>query len=54
MADRIALLEEHDREVEEQIATLQGQREHIRGKVAYYRSLGEINRELDESAPARS
>jgi DNA-binding transcriptional MerR regulator len=39
VADRIALLEAHDREVEERIATLQCQREHIRGKIEYYRSL---------------
>jgi DNA-binding transcriptional MerR regulator len=39
VAARITLLEEHDREVEERIATLQAQREHIREKVAYYRSL---------------
>jgi DNA-binding transcriptional MerR regulator len=42
VADRIALLEEHDREVEERIATLQAQREHIRGKVAYYRTLSDL------------
>ena len=39
IAERIALLEEHDRDVEERIATLQRQRDHIRGKVAYYRSV---------------
>ena len=39
IAERIALLEEHDRDVEERIATLQRQREHIRGKIAYYRSV---------------
>jgi DNA-binding transcriptional MerR regulator len=50
VADRIALLEEHDRDVEERIATLQAQREHIRGKVAYYRSLTE----LTESAAVQS
>ncbi|MEU4240487.1 MerR family transcriptional regulator [Actinoplanes sp. NPDC026619] len=37
--DRIALLEEHDREVEERIDTLLRQRAHIRGKIAYYRSV---------------
>jgi DNA-binding transcriptional MerR regulator len=37
--DRITLLEEHDREVEERIDTLLRQREHIRGKIAYYRSV---------------
>jgi len=39
IAQRIALLEEHDRDVEERIATLQRQRDHIRGKIAYYRSV---------------
>ena len=39
IADRIGLLEEHDREVEERIAALQAQREHIHGKIAYYRSV---------------
>ena len=39
VAARIALLEEHDRDVEQRIATLQAQREHIRGKIDYYRSL---------------
>lgn len=39
VAARIALLEEHDREVQERIATLQSQREHLRGKIDYYRSL---------------
>ena len=37
--DRIALLEEHDRDVEERIDTLLRQRAHIRGKIAYYRSV---------------
>ncbi|HET9516903.1 MAG TPA: MerR family transcriptional regulator [Actinoplanes sp.] len=37
---RIALLEEHDRDVEQRIATLQSQRRHVRDKVAHYRSLG--------------
>jgi DNA-binding transcriptional MerR regulator len=50
IADRIVILEEHDREVEERIATLRAQREHIRGKVAYYRSLIELTE--SESAPA--
>jgi DNA-binding transcriptional MerR regulator len=36
---RLALLEEHDRAVEKRIETLHAQREHIRGKIAYYRSL---------------
>lgn len=39
IVERIELLEEHDRDVEERIATLQRQRDHIRGKIAYYRSV---------------
>lgn len=39
VADRIALLEEHDRDVEERIETLLRQRKHVRGKIAYYRSI---------------
>ena len=39
IAERIALLEEHDRDVEERIATLERQRDHIRGKISYYRSI---------------
>jgi DNA-binding transcriptional MerR regulator len=39
VAARIALLEEHDREVEERLATLNDQRAHLRSKIAYYRSL---------------
>ena len=42
VAARIALLEEHDREVEERIAILHAQRDHIRGKIAYYRSVAEL------------
>jgi DNA-binding transcriptional MerR regulator len=38
IADRITLLEEHDRDIEERIEILLRQREHIRGKIAYYRS----------------
>jgi DNA-binding transcriptional MerR regulator len=44
-AERLALLEEHDREVGRRLATLEGQREHLRGKIRYYRSL--------DDAPAR-
>ena len=40
--ERIALLEEHDREVETRIAELQAQRDHIRGKVAYYKTLTDL------------
>ena len=43
VAARIALLEEHDREVEERIATLHAQRDHLRGKIDYYRSLARWN-----------
>jgi len=38
-AERLALLEEHDREVGRRIDTLREQREHIRAKIGYYRSL---------------
>src|SRR3569833_2773000 len=37
--ERIALLEEHDREVEERLAALQAPRGHIRGKIYYSRPL---------------
>ena len=36
-AERLRLLEEHDAEVGRRIAELEAQREHIRGKIAYYR-----------------
>jgi DNA-binding transcriptional MerR regulator len=39
VAARIALLEEHDRDVQDRITTLQRQRDHLRGKIAYYRSV---------------
>src|SRR3569833_4665369 len=42
--ERIELLEEHDREVEARIAELQAQRERIRGKIAYYRTLAALSR----------
>ena len=38
IAERIALLEQHDRDVQERIDTLLRQREHVREKIAYYRS----------------
>jgi DNA-binding transcriptional MerR regulator len=42
VGERIALLEEHDRDIERRIEAMREQREHIRGKVAYYRTLIEI------------
>ena len=39
LAERIALLEEHDQRVEEQMANLQAQREHLRAKIRWYRSI---------------
>ena len=39
VAERVGLLEEHDLEVGRRIAELQAQREHIRAKIRYYRSL---------------
>jgi len=37
-AERIELLEEHDRAVEEQIRVLEAQQQHIREKISWYRS----------------
>ena len=42
IAERMALLEQHDRDVQERIDTLLRQREHVRDKIAYYR--GELQR----------
>jgi len=42
--ERITLLEQHDREVEARIAELQAQREHIRGKIDYYKTLSDLSR----------
>jgi DNA-binding transcriptional MerR regulator len=39
LAQRLALLEEHDRAVGERIKDLAEQREHVRQKIRYYRSL---------------
>jgi DNA-binding transcriptional MerR regulator len=39
IAERLALLEEHDREVGRRIDEMLAQRDHIRGKIAYYESL---------------
>ena len=39
MRERVELLEEHDREIGRRLAELAAQREHIRGKIRYYRSL---------------
>ncbi|RJL33079.1 MerR family transcriptional regulator [Bailinhaonella thermotolerans] len=38
--ERVALLEAHERRVEEHIADLRAKRSRIRDKIAYYRSLG--------------
>ena len=37
--ERVDLLEEHDREIGRRLEELATQREHIRGKIRYYRSL---------------
>ncbi|RZU52397.1 DNA-binding transcriptional MerR regulator [Krasilnikovia cinnamomea] len=37
ITERIDLLEEHDRDVRQRIATLQSQRTRLREKIAYYR-----------------
>ncbi|MFI6298032.1 MerR family transcriptional regulator [Nonomuraea sp. NPDC050790] len=39
VADRITLLEEHDRRVKEQIANLAEQQKYIHHKISYYRSV---------------
>ena len=38
LAERIELLENHDASVEEQIAQLRAQQQHLREKIAYYRA----------------
>lgn len=42
-AERLRILEEHDREVERRIAELQAQREYIRAKIAWYRQTAPAN-----------
>jgi DNA-binding transcriptional MerR regulator len=39
LAERIALLEAHDEHIDRQIETLRAQREHLRGKIRYYRDV---------------
>lgn len=39
IAERIELLETHQRAVAERIADLKNKRDHISGKIAYYRSV---------------
>lgn len=39
IAERVTLLEQHDKSVREQIAMLQAQRAHLRGKIDYYRTI---------------
>jgi DNA-binding transcriptional MerR regulator len=36
VGERLDVLREHDREIDEKIAHLLGEQEHIRGKIAYY------------------
>ncbi|RAG80924.1 MerR family transcriptional regulator [Streptacidiphilus pinicola] len=38
LTERIELLEDHDASVEEQIARLRAQQQHLREKIAYYRA----------------
>jgi DNA-binding transcriptional MerR regulator len=42
-AERLRILEEHDAEVGRRIAELEAQREHIRGKIAWYREMSTLN-----------
>ncbi|MEY9964947.1 DNA-binding transcriptional MerR regulator [Streptacidiphilus sp. MAP12-16] len=39
LAERIALLEKHDTTVEEQVALLRAQQQHLREKIRYYQSV---------------
>jgi DNA-binding transcriptional MerR regulator len=41
-AERLRILEEHDHEVGRRIAELEAQREHIRGKIAWYREMATL------------
>jgi DNA-binding transcriptional MerR regulator len=43
--DRVALLEEHDEEVTRKLAELKQQRDYLRGKIRYYRSLDQAGGE---------
>lgn len=36
VGERLDVLREHDRDIDEKIANLLGEQEHIRGKIAYY------------------
>ena len=48
VGERLEVLREHDRDIDEKIAHLLGEQEHIRGKIAYYQ------RELDARAESVS
>ncbi|HEX4787375.1 MAG TPA: MerR family transcriptional regulator [Actinospica sp.] len=50
-ADRLALLEEHDRTVSAQMALLQQQRDKVRAKIAYYRDAVAEQAALGSVAP---
>ncbi len=39
IAERVALLEEHDRAVDDQVRNLRAQQHHLRDKIRWYRSL---------------
>ena len=39
--ERIALLEEHDRAVDDQVRNLRAQQRHLRDKIRWYRSLSD-------------
>lgn len=43
VAERLALLEEHAREVEETLRTLRDQQQHLKEKIAWYRALPELS-----------
>jgi DNA-binding transcriptional MerR regulator len=53
MAERLSLLLEHDGEVQDRIALLQAQHEHLREKIAWYRSQLPPATHEPEAVPAR-
>jgi DNA-binding transcriptional MerR regulator len=53
MAERLSLLTEHDKQVQERIALLQAQHNHLREKIDWYRSQMPPPLQRDRTEPAR-
>ena len=53
MAERLSLLTEHDKQVQERIALLQAQHNHLREKIDWYRSQMPPLLHRDRTEPAR-